>query len=88
MVIDNSKIQIMTRKTDPQIKEDIDRGPENDQGSVSTNNSRNNNYNTDEAKNESDKIKNANSTGLGTIGRNDQKQTGYSSNKSPDEGNE
>jgi len=78
----------MKRKTDPQINEDVDRGSENDQRSESTNDSRNNNYNTDEQKNESDTIKNANSTGLGAIGRNDQEQTGHSFKNSSDAGNE
>lgn len=75
----------MARKTDPQIQENIDRGAENEQGSAGID-TRNNNYNDDDGTNESDTIKNANATGLGAMGRNDQKQTGYTSNHSADAG--
>jgi hypothetical protein len=78
---------IMARKNDPQIQEDVKRGAENEQGSAGID-SRNNNYNDEEVTNESDTIKNANATGLGAIGRNDEKQTGYTSNHSADAGNE
>jgi hypothetical protein len=78
---------IMARKKDPQIDENSDRGAENEQGSAGID-SRNNNYNDDEITTGSDTIKNANAAGLGAIGRNDQKQTGYTSNHSADAGNE
>jgi hypothetical protein len=78
---------IMARRKDPEIQENVDRGAENEQGSASID-ARNNNYNDDEVTNESDTIKNANAAGLGAIGRNDQKQTGYTSNHSADAGNE
>lgn len=58
----------MARKKDTGIKEDIDRGEENEQGSSGAD--RSNGF-----KNESDSIKNANAAGLGAIGRNDEKQT-------------
>ena len=77
----------MSRKIDPQIQENIDRGEENEQGSASID-SRNNNYNDEQVSNESDTIKNANAAGLGAIGRDDQKQTSYTSNHSADAGNE
>jgi hypothetical protein len=73
----------MTRKKDPQIQENVDRGAENEQGSPGID-SRNNNYNDEEVSNESDTIKNANAAGVGAIGRNDQKQTDYTSNHSAD----
>jgi len=73
----------MARKKDPQIEENVDRGAENEQGSAGIG-SRNNNYNDEEITNESDTIKNANAAGMGAIGRNDQKQTGYTSNHSTD----
>jgi hypothetical protein len=77
----------MARRKDPEIQENVDRGEENEQSSAGIN-ERNNNYNDDEVTNESDKIKNANAAGLGAIGRNDQKQTGHTSNHSADAGNE
>ena len=77
---------MITRK-DPQIKEDIERGAENEQGSAGID-SRNNNYNDEDGANTGDTIKNANAAGLGAIGRNDQRQTGYTSNHSADSGNE
>lgn len=77
----------MARRKDPEIQENVDRGAENEQGSVSID-TRNNNYNDDDEVNPSDTIKNVNATGLGAIGRNDQKQTGYASNHSADAGNE
>jgi len=79
----SEKTTVMARKTDPQIEENRDRGAENEQGSPGID-SRNNNYNDDEVTNESDTIKNANSSGLGAIGRNDQKQTDFTSNHSGD----
>jgi hypothetical protein len=78
---------VMAKKIDPQIQENVDRGTENEQGSAGID-ARNNNYNDDEVTNESDTIKNANAAGLGAIGRNDEKQTGYTSNHSTDAGNE
>lgn len=63
----------MATKKDPQIKEDVTRGGENEQGAPGID-SGNNNYKDDEATNESETIKNANAAGLGSIGRNDQKQ--------------
>jgi hypothetical protein len=77
----------MARRKDPEIQENVDRGAENEQGSAGID-SRNNNYNDDVGTNASDTIKNANAAGLGSIGRNDEKQTGYTSNHSADAGNE
>ena len=77
----------MARRKDPEIQENVDRGTENEQGSAGID-AKNNNYNDDGVTNESDTIKNANAAGLGAIGRNDQKQTGYTSNHSADAGNE
>lgn len=77
----------MAIKKDPEIQENVDRGAENEQGSAGID-ARNNNYNDDEVTNESDTIKNANATGLGAIGRDDQKQTIYTSNHSADAENE
>ena len=77
----------MSRKIDPQIQENIDRGEENEQGSAGIG-SRNNNRNDEQVSNESDTIKNANAAGMGAIGRNDQKQTPYTSNHSSDAGSE
>jgi hypothetical protein len=77
----------MTRRKDPEIRENVERGAENEQGSAGID-LRNNNYHDDEIRNESDTIKNANAAGLGAIGRNDQKQTGHASNHSADAGNE
>lgn len=77
----------MARKNDPEIQENVDREPEHEQGSVDID-SKNNNDADEEITNESDTIKNANAAGLGAIGRNDQKQTGYTSNHSADAGNE
>jgi hypothetical protein len=78
----------MARRKDPEIQENVDRGAEDEQGSAGID-ARNNNYNDDEEIiNESDTIKNANATGLGAIGRNDQKQTVYTTNHSADAGNE
>jgi hypothetical protein len=77
----------MATRKDPQIQEEIERGEENEQGSAGIR-ARNNNYNDDDGTNLSDTIQNANAAGLGAIGRNDQKQTGYTSNHSADAGNE
>jgi hypothetical protein len=77
----------MSRKIDPRVKENIDRGEENEQGSSGIG-ARNNNYNNEQVSNESDTIKNANAAGLGAIGRDDQKQTGNTSNHSAEAGNE
>jgi hypothetical protein len=77
----------MARRKDAEIQENVDRGAENEQGSAGID-ARNNSYNDDEVTNESDTIKNANAAGLGAIGRNDQKQTGYTSNHSADAENE
>ncbi len=77
----------MARKKDPQIQEDTTRTEENEQGSAAIS-SRNNNYTDNDGTNPSDAIKNANAAGIGAIGRNDQKQTGYTSNHSADAGNE
>jgi hypothetical protein len=77
----------MARRKDPEIQENVDRGEENEQGAAGID-AGNNNYNDDEVTNESDTIKNANAAGLGAIGRNDQKQTDYTSNHSADAGNE
>ena len=75
----------MARKNDPQIKENTDRGEENEQGSAGID-ARNNNYNDEQVSNESETIKNANAAGLGAIGRNDEKQTPHTSNHSEDAG--
>jgi hypothetical protein len=77
----------MTRRKDPEIQENVDRGSANEKGAASID-ARNNNYKDDEVTNESDTIKNTNAAGLGTIGRNDQKQTGYTASHSADTGNE
>jgi hypothetical protein len=77
----------MARRKDPEIQEDVDRGAANEDGSAGID-ARNNNYNDDEMTTGSDTIKNANAAGLGAIGRNDQKQTGYTSNHSADAGND
>jgi hypothetical protein len=75
----------MARKNDPEIQENVDRGEENEQGSAGID-ARNNNYNDDAVSKESETIKNADAAGLGALGRNDQKQTGYTSNHSGDAG--
>jgi hypothetical protein len=77
----------MARRKDPEIQEDVDRGAANEDGSAGID-ARNNNYNDDEMTTGGDTIKNANAAGLGAIGRNDQKQTGYTSNHSADAGND
>ena len=76
----------MATKKDPQLKEDVTRGAENEHGSAGIDN-RNNNNNEEEVSNESDTIKNASATGLGTLGRNDEQQKGHTSNHSADGGN-
>jgi hypothetical protein len=80
------KIVLMARRKDPEIEENVDRGAESEQGSAGID-SRNNNYHDEDGTNPSDTIKNANAAGLGAIGRNDQKQTDYTSNHSADAGN-
>lgn len=75
----------MARKKDPEIKEEVKRGNENEQESTGID-AGNNNYN-DESSNQGDTIKNANATGLGSMGRNDEKRTDYNSNLSGDTGN-
>lgn len=77
----------MARSKDPEIRENVDRGQKNEQGSAGID-ARNNNYYDDDGINPSDTIKNANAAGLGAIGRNDQNQTGYTSNHSTDAGND
>ena len=74
----------MTRKNDPQIEENVDRGAENGQGFERID-SGNKNYKDEKVTNESDTIKNANAAGLGAIGRIDQKQTDDTSNRSAEE---
>ena len=76
----------MARKSDPQIQENIDRGEENGQDSAGIDSPNNNN--DEQVSNESDTIKNANAAGLGAMGRNDQKQAGYTSNHSVEGGSE
>lgn len=71
----------MARRKDPEIRENVDRGTVDEQGSAGIDAG---NKNNDETTIESDTIKNANAAGLGAIGRNDQKQTGYTSNHSAD----
>lgn len=75
----------MARRKDPEIRENVDRGQQNQQGSAGID-ARNNNYNDDDGSKPGDTIKNANAAGLGAIGRNDEKQTGYTSNYSSDAG--
>lgn len=77
----------MARRKDPEIRENVDRGEENEQGSAGIDAS-NNNYDDDDGTNPSDTIKNANAAGLGAIGRNDRKQAGYTSNHSANAGND
>ena len=77
----------MSTKKDPEVRENIDRGPEEDQGSAGID-SRNNNYKDDDGANPKTVIKNANAAGIGAIGRDDQKLTNYQSNRSADAGNE
>lgn len=77
----------MATRKDPQIEENLERGAQNEQGSAGIDN-RNNNYTDDDGPNPSDTIKNANAAGLGAIGRNDQRQTGYASNHSADAEND
>ena len=84
----NNQTMIMARRIDPEIQENVDRGPEDEQGAAGIDAS-NNNYNDDEeVTNESDTIKNANAAGLGAIGRNDKRLTGHTSNHSADAGDE
>jgi hypothetical protein len=75
----------MAREQDPKIQEDVSRGEENEQGSAAIG-SRNNNYTDDDGANPSQTIKNANAVGLGALGKNDEKQTVYTSNHSADAG--
>ena len=77
----------MSTKKDPELRENIDRGPEEDQGSAGID-SRNNNYNDNDGGNTKTVIKNANAAGVGAMGRDDQKLTSYQSNHSADAGNE
>jgi hypothetical protein len=78
----NFKIFIMTKK-DPSINENIDRGKENEKGSSAIT-GRNNNVNNDTDESGFTNVENANAAGLGAIGRNDQQQTGHTSNHSAD----
>jgi hypothetical protein len=77
----------MATKKDPQIKEDVTRAEENEQGSAAIS-SRNNNYTDDDGANMGPTIKNANAAGVGAIGKDDQRQTVYTSNHSADAGSE
>lgn len=77
----------MARRKNPRIQEDVTRSEENEQGSAAIS-SRNNNYTDDDGTNLSDTIKNANAVGLGALGKDDQKETIYTSNHSADAGNE
>lgn len=73
----------MATKKDPEVKENVDRNNGQTHSGI---NSKNNN---DESEPGSETvIKNANAAGIGTIGRNDEKQTGYTSNEAADTGNE
>ena len=66
----------MARNKDPEIQENSDRRPENQSDPELPGITR---QHSDEKKqNESDSIKNANATGLGAIGRNDQQENGNS----------
>lgn len=75
----------MARRKDPQIRENVDRGQQNEQGSAGID-AGNNDYKEGDGSNPGDTIKNANAAGLGAIGRNDAKQTGYTSNHDADAG--
>lgn len=77
----------MASRKDPEIKQNIDRGHEEDQASAGID-SRNNNYNNDSGTNPETVIKNANAAGIGSMGRNDQQQTGYTSNHPADAAND
>lgn len=77
----------MARKIDPEIQENVDRRAENEQSSADTT-VIDSNDEGNEVKNESDTIKNANAAGLGAMGRNDQRQTGYDSTQPADAGDE
>ncbi len=71
----------MARRKDPEIQENVDRGAENGQDSAGID-SRNYNYKDEEVTNDSNTIKNANASGLGAMGRNDQTQTDYTQSQS------
>ena len=71
----------MTTKKDPEVKENVDRN------SGQTNAGINNRNNNDEGEHGYETvIKNANASGAGAIGRNDEKQTGCTSNHSENNG--
>ena len=70
-------------KKDPSVNENIDRGNENEKGSSAITGS-NNNVNGDTDESGFTNVENANAAGLGSIGRNDQQQTGDSSDDSAD----
>jgi hypothetical protein len=72
-------------KNDPQPKEDIKRGQEDEPGSLDIN-SRNQNQEDEESAETT--IRNANASGVGAMGRNDQNQMGDTSNHSGNGGKE
>ena len=74
----------MARRIDPEIKENVDRGPEDEQNAAGIDAEKNKNEN---ATHLSDTIKNANAAGLGAIGRNDEKQKGDDADQLADLGN-
>jgi hypothetical protein len=64
----------MARSKDPSIQENVDRGAEDEKGLAGNDKE---NKTEKPLTRESDTIKNASAAGLGTIGGNDQKPTGY-----------
>lgn len=68
----------MERKEDMHTREYINRGSQGQ----SPDDAHEINHNDDVVGNESEKIKNASAAGLGAIGRNDQEQTGHTSDPS------
>ena len=74
----------MARRIDPEIKENVERGGENEQDAAGSDAGQNN-YRRDRETKPGDTIKNANAAGLGAIGRNDQSQSGCIPNPSVEE---
>ena len=74
----------MARRIDPEIQENVDRGPGDEQNPEGIDAEKNKSEN---ATHLSDTIKNANAAGLGAIGRNDEKQKGDDADQLADQGN-
>ena len=70
-------------KKDPSINENTDRGQENDKASSAITD-RNNNMDNDVDTGGFTNVENANASGMGSIGRNDENQTVHTSNHSVD----